>query len=881
MNVEHHHELLIRAEQAYRDVTADPRHARPLAEQIATAARHAGATEALTVALRAAGWAARELYDHAAARRHLDEAVRVAKAEDLADRLCEALITRSVTHLEMGHSVRAQRDLAEAGRRATPRSQTEVAFATGLVHDIAGNLEAAVLAYRQVLASPDDDRQDLRFKALNNLGLVVLRLGRYNDAEQTLAHAEQLAATFSPTFAGFAAESRATAALERGQPQEALRRYERAERLLTDVGVQLVDLYLGKASALLQLQLLDEASTAARQAVRRVDGLSGGSLMLAEALLPFARIALASGDLDGAAEAAIRAEHLFRQQRRSGWRARASLLCAQIEYRQAPATMAMADRLARIERVMRSVGNVPAVVEAALLHGQVAAALGRRKRAVAALERAATAAARGPALLRLRGRLATATKAELEGNTRRLSHVCRIGLKELADYRATFASAELRARAAEHGSALAELGLRAAVRSGRAERIWAWMERSRAAVAVREGSTAADDELRPGLAQLRGLERDLAEVAPDNVTEQASLLRRITQLERRIRNQSWTRQSTSARVTMPSTAALRALRAELTACVLLQYVVLDDAILGVAISADRMRTAEIGPLDQVRASGQQLAFALRRLSQPRSRTSVDAAFASARHELSQLDQILTAPFADMIGTAREVVVAPPATLIGVPWGSLCSLADRAVRVVPTATLWQLTKQRTPVSDTIVLVAGPDVPTAPSEVQAVASCYDNPRVLTGAAATADAVQANAGGARMVHLACHGRLRRDTAAFSSLQLADGPLTVYDLEQLDEPAHHWVLAACDLGSPGTLVGPELDGVLATLLFGGAAGVVAAIVSVPDLETGQLMRHLHGALASGASLAHATQAARDKTDISEPTGFVASVAFSCYGGG
>ncbi|CAN5919580.1 CHAT domain-containing protein [soil metagenome] len=880
MNVEHHRELLIRAEQAYRDVTADPRHGRPLAEQIATAARHAGAAEALTVALRAAGWAARELYDHAAAKRHLDEAVRVATAEDLADRLCEALITRSVTYLEMGYAGKAQRDLAEAERRATPRSQIEVAFATGLVQDIAGNLDAAVRAYRRVLVSPDDDRQDLRFKALNNLGLVVLRLGRYDEAEQTLAHAEQLAATFSPAFKGFAAESRATAALERGQPQEALRRYERAERILTDIGVQIVDLYVGKANALLQLQLLDEASIAARQAVRRVDGLSGGPLMLAEALMPLARIALANGDLDDAAEAAIRAEQLFRQQRRSGWRARASLLRAQIEYRKVPATIAMADRLARIERTMRTAGNVPAVAEAALLHGQVAAALGRPRRAVAALDRAA-AAFRGPVLLRLQGRLATAIKAELEGDRRRMSQACRRGLEELAAYRATFASAELRARAATHGSALAELGLRAAVRSGRTEGIWAWMERSRAVVTVREGSPDLDDEVRPDLAQLRGLERDLGEVAPDDLTEQTSLLRRITQLERRIRNQSWTRTSNIASVTMPSTAALRALRSELTECALLQYVVLDDSILGVAISADRMRTAEIGPLERVRASGQQLAFALRRLSQPRSRTSVDAAFASARHELSQLDEILTAPFSEMISAAQEVVVAPPATLIGVPWGALRSLTGRAVRVAPTATLWQLTKQRAPVSDTVVLVAGPELPTAPLEVQAIASCYANARVLTGAAATADAVQANASGARMVHVACHGRLRRDTAAFSSLQLTDGPLTVYDLEQLNEPAHHWVLAACDLGSPGALVGSELDGVLATLLFGGAAGVVAAVVSVPDLETGQLMQDLHGALASGASLAHAVQAARDRADVTEPTGFVASIAFSCYGGG
>ncbi len=880
MNVEHDAALLIRAAQAYRDVVADPRRAMPDAEALADDARAAGAMEALTMALRAAGWAARELYDHDAARRHLDEAVRAARTANLDDRLCEALITRSVMHLEMGHTGRAHRDLREAATHAALGSQMEVAFATGLLEDIMGNLDAAVAAYRRVLEFADVDKPDLRFKALNNLGLLILRLGRYDEAEQVLAEAEQLAETFSPAFAGFVAESRATSAFERGELLEALRRYERAERILTGVGVQLVDLYLGKASALLQLRLLDEASAAAQQAVSHVDGLPGGSLMLAEALLPQARIALARGDLDGAAAAAVRAEELFRRQRRSGWRARAGLLRTQIEYRQVPATSAMADRLNRIERTMREVGNVPAVAEAALLHGQVAAALGRRRRAVAALDRAATAA-RGPVLLRLRGRLATAIKADLEGNTRRLSQVCRLGLDELGAYRATFASAELRARAAAHGSALAEMGLRAAARTGRTESIWAWMERARAVVAVREGSTDVDDELRPDLAQLRGLERDLAAITPLDVTEQANLLERITRLERRIRNHTWMHNSDASSVTMPSTATLRSLRTGLTACALLQYAVLDGKILGVAITADKMRSAEVSTLATIRSSGRQLAFALRRLSQPRSRTSVAGAFRSARHELSHLSEALTAPFADIIRAADEVVVAPPADLIGVPWGALRSLTDRAVRVVPTATLWQITKDRRATSDDVLLVAGPDLPAAEAEIRSIAACYAEPRTLTGSAATADAVQAKASGARLVHLACHGRLRRDTAAFSSLQVADGPLTVYDLERLRHPAHHWVLAACDLGSPGELVGPELDGVLATLLYGGGAGIVAAVVSVPDLETGQLMTDLHRALASGASLAHAVQAARDKADASEPAAFVASVAFTCYGGG
>lgn len=880
MNKEPHARLLIRAERAYQEAVAEPAKGRRTAELVAGEARGHGADEALVVALRAAGWAAREQYDHHAARRHLDEAVQVARRSGFDDRLCEALVTRSAAHLEMGHARRARQDLEDAARCAGPGARIEVEYARGLLEDTVGNLDGAVDAYRRVLRLGRSARPDLRFKSMNNLGLVVLRLGRYAEADRLLADATALAATFSPTFAGHAADSRATAAIEQGRPVEAMRHYEEAERLLTKVGVHLVDLNLGRASAMLTLWLLEEAADAAASAVSYVEDRLGGSLMLAEALLPTAQIALARGDLTRAAEAAARAETLFRHQRRPGWRARAALLRTQVEWEQGTATAAMSDRLARIERTMRRIGNMPAVAEAALLHGRVAAAAGRRRRAVAALDRAAVAA-RGPALLRLRGRLATAMKADLEGNTRRVSHVCRVGLEELGAYRAIFASAELRARAAAHGAELGQLGLRAAVHSGRPETIWAWMERTRAVVAVREGSAGTDAELLPELAQLRGLERNLHDVAPDDASAQARLLRRIAQLERTIRNRSWTRQSETATLMMPSDAALRELRAGLDGCTLLQYAVLDGRVLGVAVSRGRLRLADVGAVEAIRGSGRQLAFALRRLSQPRSPASVAAAFDSARQELSRLDTQLTAPFTGAVHAADEVVVAPPAELIGVPWGALPLLAGRAVRVVPSAMLWQLTRQRTPRSDDVVLVAGPDLRNAVPEVEAIAPCYTGARVLTHADATVDAVRAAAAGARTVHFACHGRLRSDSAAFSSLQLHDGPLTVHDLEHLPRSAHHWVLAACDLGSPGQLVGPELDGVLATLLLGGAAGVVAAVVSVPDLETHDLMTDLHRALASGSPLSHAVQFARDSADVAEPTGFVASVAFSCYGGG
>jgi CHAT domain-containing protein len=126
-----------------------------------------------------------------------------------------------------------------------------------------------------------------------------------------------------------------------------------------------------------------------------------------------------------------------------------------------------------------------------------------------------------------------------------------------------------------------------------------------------------------------------------------------------------------------------------------------------------------------------------------------------------------------------------------------------------------------------------------------------------------------------------LRSDSPTFSSIRLADGPLTVHDLESLGSPAHHWVLATCDLGRPGTLAGPALEGVVATLLARGSGAVIAATVSVPDVDTRDLMVELHRRLAAGGSMAESLRRARVAVDPSTPSGFVAGTAFTCYGGG
>ena len=159
----------------------------------------------------------------------------------------------------------------------------------------------------------------------------------------------------------------------------------------------------------------------------------------------------------------------------------------------------------------------------------------------------------------------------------------------------------------------------------------------------------------------------------------------------------------------------------------------------------------------------------------------------------------------------------------------------------------------------VLVAGPRLDHAEPEVSALAALYTQPRVLTGADATAETVRDAIDGADLVHIAAHGRFRSDNPQFSALDLCDGALTVYDLERLRRAPRRIVLSACDSGLSAVHPGDELMGLAGALFSLGTSTLVASVVPVPDDTTREFMLEFHRALCAGstpaAALAHAQQ--------------------------
>jgi CHAT domain-containing protein len=183
---------------------------------------------------------------------------------------------------------------------------------------------------------------------------------------------------------------------------------------------------------------------------------------------------------------------------------------------------------------------------------------------------------------------------------------------------------------------------------------------------------------------------------------------------------------------------------------------------------------------------------------------------------------------------------------------------------------------------VVLVAGPRLPGAGPEVAALARRYKDAVRLTARSATAEAVLAAFDGAPLAHVAAHGRFRSDNPQFSALELADGPLTVHDLESLRRPPDLLVLSACDSGLSTVHPGDELLGLAASLLGLGTRSVVASLLPVPDDATRRLMVGFHGSLHRGASPAQALAGAQAKAYATGADGDLAAAAsFVCLGSG
>jgi tetratricopeptide (TPR) repeat protein len=868
------------AREALRLAEGDPSRSVALATQVARRARVERDTATASVAERALGLATLHLEDLDSAMRHLRTAISLARQAASPKLAAEARMTFAYALSRRGRSRQGLQEIDEALPELSGVDRARAQAQRGVILHQLDRLDEALTSYRTALRSLRRAGDHIWVqRVLSNRAVLYAHRLEFAAAEADLHEAERLCRQLDLALSiAFIQQNLGWVKSVRGDVPAALRYLDLAEQGFRRLGSQLGELLSDRSELLLSVYLVPEARQAAEQAVteskreRRQLGLPEARLFLAQA-------ATLDGDPDQALrEAQYAVRELVRQGRRE-WAALARFVVLRSRLAGGQRAGVGIRQLERSAETLAEAGWAAAALEARLLAAQLAHERGWRNQASRQLELASRLRTRGPARLRARAWHAEALLRAANGNRQGAVRAVRAGLRVLDEHRATLGATDLRAFTSGHRIELAELGLRIALEDGRPRRVLGWAEQGRAShLLLRPVRPPADPVLARALAELRTTMAQIHE-ARDSGRSIAKLVQRQVVLECNVRD--YCRRLPGDRNAAPTgPMSLDGLTRALGGAAMLEFVQLDGRLHVVTVIDGLVRLRQLGPLAQVRDLVDHLSFALRRLAHHRADVvSRSAAISVIRHTAGRFDAFLLRPLADELED-RPLVLIPTGPLQSLPWSILPSCRGRPVTVSPSASLWQLASSRPPVPGSVLVAAGPGLPGARAEVETVAAIHGT-TPLVGPAATVEAVAAALDGADLAHLAAHGHVRADNPLFSSLRLADGPLTVYDLERLERLPDTVVLAACDTGRPVAAAGDELLGLSATFLSRGTRQLVAPVVPVPDAATAPLMVAFHRLLAIGHPPAVALGRAQEQLAEDEPMAMAAGAAFVCVGAG
>ena len=858
---------------------SDPRRAITLAVAVARQAVDDGDFAAAAAAERACGLAALHLHDVDVAVRHTRAAIRFGRRARSTMLVAECRVTLAGMLSGRGRPSVALRELDAAERDLTGVGRARVQAQRGAILHQIGRLDDA-MGYYQMSLPLLRTEGDLVWAArtLLNRGVLHGQRQEFAAAMEDLGIAEQLYRELNfILYIGFAQENQGFVQARRGDVPAALACYDKAEDCFRQLRSQVGELLSDRAELLLSVRLIVEARYAAEQAVLACEA-EGRGLLLPEVRLTLARAALLDGSVAEARRQARLAVDEFSRQRRREWAALARLALLDCDLAD-PHPRRVA--IGRIESTAESVARLwpAAAVEARLS----AARLAFRQRQTQLGDRLLAAAARsrerGPATARALAWFAEALHRHRAGERGRALHAVRAGLRVLDDHVASLGATDLRAHSAGHRTELADLGLRLAVEGGRPARILEWAEVGRASHLVRSPARPPDDpflasrvaELRVTVTQIRDLHR--AGRGDD------SLAARVIELERTVRNYQRQRAAPGG-ARLSATVSAAELADVLPDVAVLEFYQLDRMLHVLVIIDGRIRCRTLGPVSDIADLVGRLPFVLRRLARTNTTSASRAAANALLHgTANQLDGMLFGPVPEIAD--RPMALVPTGPLQSVPWALLPSCTGRPITVAPSAAIL-CGASAAPAADrgAVVVVAGSGLAGASHEAAQIGALYRS-IPLTGDRATVATVTTALEGARLAHLATHGHVRVDNPLFSSLELSDGPLMVYDLERLERPPDTVVLAACDSGRPVVRAGDELLGLSATLLAQGTRRLVAPVLAVLDIDTAPLMIAFHRHLAAGRSAACALAMAQEQTAGHHPAGLAVTAGFVCMGAG
>jgi CHAT domain-containing protein len=232
---------------------------------------------------------------------------------------------------------------------------------------------------------------------------------------------------------------------------------------------------------------------------------------------------------------------------------------------------------------------------------------------------------------------------------------------------------------------------------------------------------------------------------------------------------------------------------------------------------------------------------------------------------AELHDLLVGPLG-LPSADAPLILAPDGALADLPWAAFYDRtnlttpylgARHTLSLVPSLALLAL--ERPPVASGPPLALGyADALIAPqvaAELAAYAQIFPSARVVPQA--TSDDL-AGATGAALLHISAHGRLNAQQPLLSAITLADGPVLLADVFNLNLAGTALaVLSACETTAVAPLGGLALA-LSGSFLAAGVTAVVAGLWQI-DAEAAQVfVTGCYGTLRSGAGLGAAIQQAQ-----------------------
>lgn len=345
----------------------------------------------------------------------------------------------------------------------------------------------------------------------------------------------------------------------------------------------------------------------------------------------------------------------------------------------------------------------------------------------------------------------------------------------------------------------------------------------------------------------------------------------IAKVMRRIESTRHTRQVSSKPQRKDRRISIKNLQNQLgKEKVLIEFVKFDDSFSAFVITAEQIKYfADLATENEIISliESLQFQFGALRYGAKNLEKFADQLKTKTDFYLHRLYAKLIKPLEEIIKN-KNLVIVPVSLLHYVPFQGLFDgerylIENRRIVSTPGAVIWQTLSEKKSIKPSKALLIGfadDHIPLVNQEINELKKIFRNAKTFTGEEATFTNYTKHAEDFDILHLACHGQFRPDNPLFSSLQLADGFVTVRDICSQNLNAELVTLSACETGLNKIYAGDEILGLARGFLVAGVRSIVLSLWTVNDKATRDLMQYFYTELQRGKDVSASLQKAQKK---------------------